>query len=240
MSTNNDVNHLIFFGDSICVGQGVSIHKGWVTRVAARVESLAEQVGLNLVVFNASVNGSTTRQALERMPYEIQSHGVSILLTQFGMNDCNYWESDQGLPRVSPRAFAANLEEIITRAINFGAQRVLLNTNHPTTHDRETFPNTGKTYESSNAAYNRIVREVARKFSGQAVLNDVEMAFHNHVRDDRDCLGELLLADGLHLSEAGHDIYFGCVLPAVEAAVTQLATTATATPRAAGLAMASE
>ncbi len=42
MAINNDVNRLIFFGDSICVGQGVSIHKGWMTRIADRVESLAE------------------------------------------------------------------------------------------------------------------------------------------------------------------------------------------------------
>ena len=44
---------LIFFGDSICTGQYISIHKGWVSRLS---ESLYGQ----LVVLNSSVNGRTT------------------------------------------------------------------------------------------------------------------------------------------------------------------------------------
>ena len=221
--TRGDVRRMVFFGDSICVGQGVSIHKGWVPRIAMRAECLGKRLGVDLVVVNASANGSTTRQALERLPYEVQSHGVWILLVQFGMNDCNYWQTDRGLPRVSPASFAANLEEIIVRGITFGARRVLLNTNHPTTRDRETFPGVGTTYEASNIAYNGIIREVAERFGDEVVLNDVEKEFRAHVATDRRHLGELLLEDGLHLSEAGHDLYFNCVMPVLEASILSLA-----------------
>ena len=233
------LHRLIFFGDSICVGQGVSIHKGWVARIAASVESLAKQLGLKLVVVNASMNGGTTRQALERMPYDVQSHGVSILLVQFGMNDCNYWQSDNGLPRVSPMAFAANLEEIVTRAFNFGARRVMLNTNHPTTHDKDVFPSSQMTFESSNASYNRIIREVAGRFEDRVILNDIERVFHNHVRGDREQLRRLLLDEGLHLSEAGHDLYFDCILPVVQKFIAQLAAPLSPIDRASGGALAS-
>src|SRR5262249_48118231 len=145
---------LIFFGDSICVGQGVSIHKGWVARLAAHISDIAEARGRDIVVINASINGNTTRQALERMPYDVQSHGVDYMIVQFGLNDCNYWESDRGIPRVSPKAFAANLDEIIARASIFGAIRIVVHTNHPTTRTENPFPHTTVTYEQSNRRYN--------------------------------------------------------------------------------------
>lgn len=211
-----------FFGDSICVGQGVSIHKGWVTRISARLSVLADELGADVVVTNASVNGNTTRQALERMPYDVQSHGVDVLILQFGMNDCNVWASDGGLPRVSPDAFRANLEEIIRRAVRFGAHTVLLNTNHPTGRDDELLPNTTLTYQAHNARYNQVIREVGEHGDDRVVLNDVEARFEALVGDDPGRLSELLLPDGLHLSEAGHDVYFDAISGVVEASVRRI------------------
>ena len=39
-----------------------------------------------------------------------------VMTLQFGLNDCNCWETDRGLPRVSEEAFRANLIEMIERA----------------------------------------------------------------------------------------------------------------------------
>ena len=220
-SDSHQALRLVFFGDSICVGQGVSIHKGWVTRIAARIDELSTELGAEIVIVNASINGNTTRQALERMPYDVQSNGVDILLVQFGMNDCNHWLTDKGMPRVSPHGFAANLEEIIERGINFGAEQVMLNTNHPTTRVEEQLPHTEATYEESNRRYNEIVREVAATLGDRVILNDVEASFDAHVRGDGARLAELLLADGLHLSERGHDLYYELIAPKVEALVRQ-------------------
>ena len=210
---------LIFFGDSICVGQGVSIHMGWVTRIAIR---LAEIAGENLVVVNASANGSTTRQALERMPYEVQSHGVDILIIQFGLNDCNYWESDHGVPRVSKKAFEANLEEIISRGKGFGANSIILNTNHPTARNMDILPNTNITFEDSNRQYNMIIRQVAKKLGDSVVLNDVETEFHELSKNGVADLHDLLLSDGLHLSARGHEVYYDLITPLVESRVKDL------------------
>jgi len=197
-----------FFGDSICVGQGVSIHSGWVTRIAAELDQISQSRGRELVVTNASVNGNTTRQALERMPYEVQSHGVDVLIVQFGLNDCNYWVTDKELPRVSPAVFDANLREIIERGRIFGARQIILQNNHPTTRDQDLLPGGNTTYEASNRRYNAIIRSVAAELTYLVSFTDVEAAFDRITGGDRRKLMSLLLPDGLHLSRSGHDVYF--------------------------------
>lgn len=212
---------VIFFGDSICVGQFVSIHKGWVTCVSAR---LAEIDGprVHPVVMNASANGRTTRLALEAMPYEVQSQHAPIVLLQFGMNDCNYWKSDPGVPRVSQKAFEANLEEIITRARRCGAKKILLNTNHPTALTDKIMPGTTISYQESNAEYNAVIRRVASNADPDVVVfTDIERIFLDYTGGDDAKLQELLLPhpDHLHLSERGHQMYFEHLCPVIEQAV---------------------
>ena len=208
---------LIFFGDSICVGQGVSIHKGWVTRLAAHITDFCGNRGREILVLNASINGNTTRQALERMPYDIQSHGVDFMIVQFGMNDCNCWQTDRGLPRVSLKAFGANLDEIITRAFAFGAKKIILNSNHPTTRDRENLPFTDITYQESNRRYNEAIRDIARTRKDGVMLNDIESHFENVLQAGKvKSLHDLLLEDGLHLSERGHQVYYDAVEPMID------------------------
>lgn len=215
---------VLFFGDSICVGQHVSIHAGWVTSISAHLAALGAAHGREIVVTNASGNGRTTREALERMPYEVQSQRPHIVLVQFGMNDCNHWQSDGGLPRVSPGAFAANLAEIVLRARVFGARSVILNTNHPTALDSARLPHSDRTFQQSNHLYNERIRAVAEELGEQVRLNDIEGVFERTVSGNRERLLELLLPapDLLHLSIEGHRLYFDATKPIVEDAVQQL------------------
>jgi hypothetical protein len=80
-----------------------------------------------------------------------------VLYIQFGLNDCNGWETDRGRPRVSRDAFAANLGEMVDRGRIFGAQQVILGTNHPTTRTAR-LPYVDHTYEKANGTYNAIIR----------------------------------------------------------------------------------
>jgi acyl-CoA thioesterase-1 len=221
LEERNALLRVTFFGDSVCVGQGVSIYNGWVTRIAGRLERLAEFHGCEIIVTNASVSGNTTRQALERMPYDVQSHGADILIVQFGMNDCNYWQTDRGLPRVSAQGFAANLREIVERGRTFGAKRIFLHNNHPTTRDQEQLPGASITYEASNRRYNAIVREIAADMPQDVVFIDIEAAFRKIAGNDRSRLAALLLSDGLHLSRQGHNVYFNVVADKIERCVME-------------------
>jgi len=216
-------NHLkvTFFGDSICTGQHVAIHQGWVTRSSASLARKFAQENQEIVVTNSSVNGRTTRQALETISYEIQSHAPDIVIVQFGMNDCNYWKTDKGLPRVSYDSFTANLTEIINRILHFGAQKVFINTNHPTLLNKVKFPNTKITYQQSNNHYNEGIRSVAH--NTQVELNDVETDIFKKIEQKKCSLDELLLpSDLLHLSKKGHDLYYTFIYPKIENAVRDL------------------
>ena len=150
------------------------------------------------------------------MPYEVQSQGVDYLLVQFGLNDCNHWQTDRGLPRVSLRAFEANLEEILQRAFRFGARRAIRNTNHPTVRTKTAMPGTSLTYEDSNRAYNEAIRAVAARWADRVDLNDVESHIRALVERGETRIEDLLQSDGLHLSVRGHEVYFYLVRPLLE------------------------
>lgn len=213
-----------FFGDSICVGQGVSIYRGWVTRIAKSLDEYAQQIGHEILVTNASVNGRTTRQALEDMPYSVQSHGVDILIVQFGLNDCNYWATDKGLPRVSIGAFKENIREIVNRGRNSGAFKVLLNNNHPTSRTKRLMDFTELTYEQSNAAYSQALRELKSELGDVVAFQDIALHFADLIKQTGASVEDYLLEDGLHLSVLGHDAYYDFMMPVLKTAVDDFVT----------------
>lgn len=187
---------LTIFGDSIAVGQGVSLNRTWVYKIADFFE--------DIFVTNASQNGRTTRQALENMPYEIQNHAPDFLIVQFGLNDCNFWLTDRGLPRVSKTSFLFNLIEIFDRAKNFGTSHVFFLTNHPT--NRGTLENSVD-YDESSWAYTETIKTI-RELRSEAVIIDTWGAVDSWNKSKVNATFETLLKDGLHLSTYGHDVYF--------------------------------
>ena len=168
------------------------------------------------LVQNAGVNGNTTRQALERLQYDVTSHTPDYVLIQFGMNDCNYWETDRGLPRVSPAAFMANLEEIVRKCLGAGAKHCFINTNHlsskgPFRHIVH------KTYDQSNSEYNTFIRNVVGVMCEERIpvsLFDIEHLWQRHlVANPTITLRDLLHEDGIHLSDDGHQLYAKSLVP---------------------------
>ena len=170
---------IICFGDSITAGQHVHPSETWPALLPGHVQV-------------RTVNGDTTRQALERFPRDVQESGADVVLIQFGHNDANAWDSDQGLPRVSVEAFRANLVEMIARAWQFAIRPILL-TPTPVFRDPD--------YQRRLERYAGIVREV-----GQGRLCDVRQVFSR-----QPFLSPFLLGDGLHLSREGHRLYADAV-----------------------------
>ena len=218
VNSQNAPIKVTFFGDSTCVGQGVSIYQGWVTKIANYFDEYGEKLNREILVSNSSINGRTSRQALEDMPYHIQSQGIDILVVQFGLNDCNYWATDRGLPRVSLAGFVENIREIISRGERFGSHRILLNNNHPTSRDKAIMPGTAMTYEASNASYNAALRKLAANLPQSVLFQDVESFFKDNIHA-QEPIEKFLLSDGLHPSAAGHEQYFRLMCPIIQDAV---------------------
>ena len=203
---------LYFFGDSILGGFGVSIHETWVVKVSSK---LAEE-GLDVVVQNSSVNGNTTRLAVERMYHDVLDFHPDLLYIQFGLNDSNYWETDAGVPRVSKNGFEANLYEMIDRSFVSGVKKILLGTNHPIL---EVVPFEYAPFTSlamSNKNYNSIIRSVPSKRN--VILIDHEALWLS----SKLSFVDMLLPDGIHINERGHNFYFDSAFPIIEKAIKNI------------------
>ncbi len=205
---------VLIFGDSIAFGQGVSLHKGWVARLSLEVEKKYQD---EVLIVNSSVNGSTTHAALDRIAYEIQNPGADVVVIQFGLNDCNYWMTDRGLPRVSSNSFKANLEEIIERCFHFKVRKIILVTNHPT-NLKVDFSHSPVSYAESSRHYNKIIRSVGDKYQN-IVLVDMESIFEEKMNPEK---FDHLLQDGLHLSSKGHEIYSKYLIPVITNMIDQI------------------
>ena len=202
-----NVKKIYFFGDSIFYGQHVSPHKTYISKLSKYLGERGKAAGTEVVVQNSSISGNTTRMALERMQFEVLSHKPSTLVVQFGLNDCNYWESDRGVPRTLPGSFVSNLLEIIERARAGGVGDMYLLTNHPTALDGKILDESGLSYQQNNQIYNTLIRKAA-SIGPQVELVDIEKIFSNLISENELSLEDLLLPDGLHLSPAGHDVYY--------------------------------
>ncbi len=206
--------HLVHMGDSITEGQYIDPSVRWTSLIERR---LAEKWGQNrFVSFNRGISGETTRMGLERFPTDVQNLRPDVMTLQFGSNDCNCWETDGGVPRVSAAAFSANMTEMIHRARVFGAKRIVMATNHCTL--RGYSMTSGEVYEEANARYSELSRAVARE--NNVELCDIRASFEEF--DDGE-LGRLLLPypDHLHLSIEGNEVYAEIIWPYVEAAMAE-------------------
>ena len=206
ISEENKSCIITLFGDSICVGQHVDLHKTWAFNLSTYLKKFKYK---DIIVFNKSVNGNTTRQALERFYPELSSKKPTMILIQFGMNDCNFWDSDYAKPRVSKLAFKANLKEIIDKSLAIGVKTIFLGTNHPSLKGAfDVKPIL--THSKVNEEYNEIIRDVYKEAIEEKIniiLIDNEKNIKEKMKIENNSLSVYLLSDGVHLSAYGHGIY---------------------------------
>jgi len=185
------MNNFYFLGDSICYGQYVSIEKTWVYKFANWLNNESEYSSSNYSVLNSSIIGNTTRDALNRSYNEVFNRFPSVVYIQYGMNDCNQWQTENGLNRVMPKTFEANLEELIIRSKKSGS-KTIIGTNHYSHKNLE--------YDDRNIQYNEIIRNVSKEQNILCIDHEEAWRNYNHI--------DLLLEDGIHLNELGHNLYF--------------------------------
>lgn len=188
---------ILFYGDSIMFGQGVSTLDTWINQFAMRIEKGPNIA--NIIVENFSVSGRTTREALIDFPRFVQPSNAEILVIQFGLNDCNYWLTDNGVQRVNIDSFYYNLTEMADRALKNGVKQVIFNTNHPIS---KTIPINGDQIdlESANLQYNQKILKMGSYSSNVHVLDVHKMLLGSNKNT-------YLSKDGIHLSQNGNILY---------------------------------
>jgi lysophospholipase L1-like esterase len=205
---------MVYMGDSITEGQYVPPALRWTDLISDSLQRKFLASPVNLILLNQGVSGETTRQGLERFAQSVQGHQPEVMTLQFGLNDCNCWVTDRGLPRVSQTAYRENLKEMIDRARVFGAREIILSTNHPTLRRKVLL--SGESLEDGRRRYNDVVRMVAREKN--VTLCDIEESFGNPGDEELD---KLLLPypDHLHLSPDGHRKYASIIQPYIEQSI---------------------
>ena len=196
------MKNFVFFGDSIFVGQYISIEKTFVSKTA----NFFSKTNNSLIFHNRSVNGCTTRQALERMDFDIFGLNPDIVNIQFGINDCNIWETDFGHPRVSKQSYIENIKEMIDRCLYKKVKYIIINSNHPLNRHKN-LPNSRLSYEQMNTQYSSELTKIFKNYSKKVLFFDIrkEIIKSYHLSQKK---YEYLIDDGVHLSQKGHDFYF--------------------------------
>ena len=74
-------------------------------------------------------------------------------------------------------------------------------------------------YDQSNSEYNQYIRDAHQDLKSDSkpvTLIDMEKIFNSHIVSlNSTSLAELLLDDGIHLSEEGHNVYIKYLIPIV-------------------------
>lgn len=222
MAMKKNIIKLVYFEDSITFGEGVKENQKWYYLLNEALKREYWNQPVQIQGFCEGVSGETSRMGLLRMHTSLfRWGGADVIMIQFGMNDCNFWETDSGLPRVSPASFVANLKEMIARCRHWGIEEIILQTNHPTLRNK--IMANSKSYEENNQEYNGLIRMAVRDL--KVTLLDIHDQFVKTLKQNSDLkLNELLLPypDLLHLSEKGHYVYFQCVKEGVGKAVKKM------------------
>jgi len=121
---NNDAPLVVFLGDSLSAGLGLSGEQPFPARVA----ELLDERGVAVRIVNAGVSGDTTAGGLERLPWLLRQE-PDVVVIELGAND-----GLRGLPLAMMRD---NLERMIGAAHQGGAAVLLLGMQVPPSYGQE-------------------------------------------------------------------------------------------------------
>lgn len=176
---------VLIFGDSLSAGYGIEVDQSW----AALLQSRLETEGYEHRVVNASISGETTEGGAARIDTAIGTFAPDLVILALGGND--------GLRGFPPQRMRQNLETIVVRAKESGADVVLLGIRIPS--------NYGPRYSQ---AFEAVYREVAADHD----IKWIEFFMEGIAMND-----ELLLEDRIHPNAAAQPILLDNAWPIISA-----------------------
>jgi acyl-CoA thioesterase-1 len=164
-----DRPRIVFLGDSLTAGLGLSPDKSYPSLIGARLK----ERGYDFEIVNAGVSGDTSAGGLRRLDWSLEGD-VRVLIVALGAND-----GLRGLPTTEMKK---NIAAVITRAKAKGVVVILAGMEAP--------PNNGPDYTAAfRNAYSELAREhdvrlipfLLQGVAGDASLNQAD-GIHPNIR----------------------------------------------------------
>jgi acyl-CoA thioesterase-1 len=179
---------MMVLGDSISAAYKIPLESGWVSLLDERLERLYPG---KYKVINASISGDTSAGGLARLPPLLEQHNPNVVVVELGGND--------GLRGLPLTALQSNLQAIINRCREKGAEVVLVGVSLPVSYGEH---------------FNRLFRKV---FVDVAATNELELVFLGFdLLRDRNLVQE----DGIHPTAEAQPILLDALWPALAPAGT--------------------
>jgi acyl-CoA thioesterase-1 len=210
---------VLIFGDSITQGFW-AVESGWVDRVrkyydALQVENLED--GDEPTIFNLGISADNSENILNRIEAETVArtrvHHASkpVVVVQTGVNDCSQL---QGRREVSLEQYKANLSEIIKKTRPLSSKIVFVG--FAACDEARTTP----VFWDDHHYTNKNIKQYEDAMKAVAKEDNVNFisVFDQFISklDDK----EGLLPDGLHPSDAGHELIYKIVMPKLRELLT--------------------
>ena len=175
------------FGDSVT---GVYYHTGtrraWCDLLGLALEKLYPRAQIEMI--HAGMSGNDTSDGLRRMDRDVLQHSPQLVVAMFGLNDVR---------SQTPAAYRQNLETMVQRARDGGAEIILMTPNAAGPGDSVRPP-------ARVAEYAEIMRDVARTLAVPVVDAYAKFAA---VQSSDSANWQRLMSDEIHPNMRGHRIF---------------------------------
>lgn len=185
-SEKKDLKKIVFFGDSLTAGLGLSNPENSFPHL---IHKKLSKEGIELKLIHAGLNGDTTSGGISRIDW-VLSRGVDYFILELGAND--------GMRGIKPKLIEENLVSIIqaVRQKNPAVKILLVK--------MLTFPNLGPIYMKE---FNEVFEHVSE--SQKVILSPFLL---EKVAGEK----SLNQKDGIHPTERGHQIMAETLFPSVK------------------------
>jgi len=185
--------NIIIFGDSIVSCSQLIKNKRWSYILKKKFEKKVNNISTKFKI--CSFNGATTKEAVNKIKFVLDTRKIDILILMFGINDSVYWISGLGKPRVDIKDFKKNIIKLIKKAKKKCDPKIIFLTSHKFLQNR--LEGNGKTHNHNYQNYRKEIFKISKSHKFEVIDIYKEL---NQYSPKNYCLA---LPDGLHLSNFG-------------------------------------
>ncbi|MFA7159029.1 MAG: GDSL-type esterase/lipase family protein [Kiritimatiellia bacterium] len=172
------------------------------------VQAYLTQKKLQAVVVNSGVGSDTAKGGFNRLEKAVLVHSPDVVTISFGLNDTGLFTPDE---------YRDWMEKILQEIQAKSKARILLVTSTPFNNAkhawRKKFADKGGLDEYMDANICAATRELAKKHNLK--LCDLHAFFLEKFEGDPKLVDELIMPDGVHLTDRGNEVAAGCLAPAI-------------------------